>query len=293
MTQTLALHGATPRDYVQQLNLRHALSPHVYRSILNQFYRFTIKRAKDGRVSEKVVREWLKTRFRVWPFHLVAHRARLVDRYLDWAVQKGGLSENPLAKLRKEYGQRTTAPVVRALLSSDPVAALEALRPAPRFGSFLGPLMREHLALMRAMGYRYDVHEKQMLKLDRFLQNRSDLAGQPLPRINPRMDEGKRIARAGPSLPESWQGVIQGSFTNRSHQKRRCLGQMDCTRGKTTSSPTVHPQRIGYLPNIASGTQPSFSALAITTKDGLYHAGAGLLCWPPLGRDCAVEPWQC
>jgi integrase/recombinase XerD len=183
MTQTLALHAATPRDYVQQLNLRHALSPHVYRSILNQFYRFTIKRAKDGRVSEKVVREWLKTRFRVWPFHLVAHRARLVDRYLDWAVQKGGLSENPLAKLRKEYGQRTTAPVVRALLSSDPAAALEALRPAPRFGSFLGPLMREHLTLMKAMGYRYDVHEKQMLKLDRFLQNRSDLAGQPLPRI--------------------------------------------------------------------------------------------------------------
>ena len=176
MTQTPALHAATPRDYVQQLNLRPALSPHVYRSILNQFYRFTIKRARNGRVSEKAVREWLKTRFRVWPFHLVAHRARLVDRYLDWAVQKGGLSENPLAKLRKEYGQRTTGPVVRALLSSDPAAALEAMRPAPRFGSFLGPLMRKHLTLMRAMGYRYDGHEKQMLKLDRFLQNQSDLA---------------------------------------------------------------------------------------------------------------------
>lgn len=183
MTQTPALHAATPRDYVQQLHLRHALSPHVYRSILNQFYRFIKERANDGRVSEKVIREWLKARFRVWPFHLVAHRARLVDRYLDWAVQKGGLLENPLAKLRKEYGQRTTAPVVRALLSSDPATALEALRPAPRFGSLLGPFMREHLTLMRAMGYRYDVHEKHMLKLDRFLQDRSELAGQPLPRI--------------------------------------------------------------------------------------------------------------
>jgi integrase/recombinase XerD len=183
MKPTPSLHASTPRDYVQQLNLRHALSPHVYRSILNQFYRFSIKRVKDGHVSEKVVREWLKTRFRVWPFHLVAHRARLVDRYLDWAVQKGGLPENPLAKLRREYSQRTTAPVVRALLSSDPATALEALRPAPRFGSFLGPLMREHLALMRAMGYRYDVHEKHMLNLDRLLQDRSDLAGQPLPII--------------------------------------------------------------------------------------------------------------
>lgn len=174
------LHTATPRDYVQQLNLRHALSPHVYRSILNDFYRFVIKSVKNGRLSEKVIREWLKAKLQIWPFHLVAHRARLIDRYLDWVVKKGGLLENPLAKLKKTYGQRTTRPVVRALLSDDPRAALEALRPAPRFGSFLGQLMREHLTLMRAMGYRYDVYEVQMLRLDRFLQGRGDLATQSL-----------------------------------------------------------------------------------------------------------------
>jgi integrase/recombinase XerD len=180
MKRTPPLHAATPRDYVQQLNLRHSISPHVYRSILNQFYRFIIKRVTDGCVSEKVMREWLTDRLRVWPFHLVAHRARLVDRYLDWAVKEGSLSENPLAKLRKQYGQRTTRPVVRALLSSDPESALEALRPAPRFGSFLGPLMHEHLILMRAVGYRYEVYEKSLLLLDRFLQGRTDLAKQPL-----------------------------------------------------------------------------------------------------------------
>lgn len=174
------LHTATPRDYVQQLNLRHALSPHVYRSILNDFCRFAIKSVKNGRLSEKVIREWLKAKLQIWPFHLVAHRARLINRYLDWVVKKGGLLENPLAKLKKTYGQRTTTPVVRALLSDDPRAALEALRPAPRFGSFLGQLMREHLTLMRAMGYRYDVYEGQMLRLDRFLQGRSELATQPL-----------------------------------------------------------------------------------------------------------------
>ncbi len=180
MKQTSTPNTTTPRDYVQQLSLRHPITAHVYRSILNNFHRFVAKWATDGRVSEKVIREWLKNRLVVWPFHLVAHRARLVNRYLDWAVQKGGLLENPLAKLRKEYGQRTTTPVVRALLSSDARAALEALRPLPRFGSFLGPFMREHLSFMRAMGYRYDLYEKQMLRLDRFLQNRADLAGQPL-----------------------------------------------------------------------------------------------------------------
>jgi integrase len=183
MKQKRPWHAATPRDYIQQLNLRHPISPHVYRTILNEFYRFVAQKVNNGRLTERVLQEWLKARHRVWPFHLVAHRARLVDRYLDWAVQNGGVLENPLASLRKKYGQRTTAPVVRALLSSDPAAALEALRPAPRFGSFLGPLMRKHLTFMRAMGYRYDVHEKDMLKLDRFLQSRRDLAGQPLPRI--------------------------------------------------------------------------------------------------------------
>ncbi len=183
MKQQRPWRAATPQNYVYQLNLRHPLSPHVYRTILNEFYRFVTTRVNNGQLSEKVIREWLKARLRVWPFHLVAHRARLVDRYLDWAVQSGGPSENPLATLRKKYSQRTTTPIVRALLSADPAAALEGLRPALRFCSFLGPLMREHLTLMRAMGYRYDVHEKYMLELDRFLQSRRDLAGQSLPKI--------------------------------------------------------------------------------------------------------------
>ena len=33
---------------------------------------------------------------------------------------------------------------------------------------------------MKAMGYRYNVHEERMLRLDRFLQGRPDLSGQPL-----------------------------------------------------------------------------------------------------------------
>lgn len=36
---------------------------------------------------------------------------------------------------------------------------------------------------MRAMGYRYEVYEKHMLGLDRFLQDRADLAGHPLPMV--------------------------------------------------------------------------------------------------------------
>jgi integrase len=112
---------------------------------------------------------------------MVMLRARLVDRFLDWEVEKGALLGNPLAELRKEYHQRATTPIVRALLSADFQNALETLRPLPRFGSFLGPLMSEYLDLKRAMGYRYDMHEQYMLRFDRFLQCQPDLNGRPFP----------------------------------------------------------------------------------------------------------------
>jgi hypothetical protein len=166
--------------YVQQLRFRHPTTSKVYRCVLNGFLRFVSQQAEDKTLSRETIREWVKDRILVWPFHLVAHRARLVDRFLDWAITQGAIGANPLGDLRKEYGQRTTTPVVRALLAPEFETALEALRPAPRFGSFFGPTMREHVEFMRAMGYRYNVQEERMLRLDRFLQSQPDLSGQPL-----------------------------------------------------------------------------------------------------------------
>jgi integrase len=111
---------------------------------------------------------------------MLTDRARVLDHYLDWLVGHNLLARNPLAELRREYGQRATRPVVKALLRPDFEAALEALRPLPRFGSILGPVMRDHVVLMQAMGYRYHNQEERLLRLDRFLQVRADLSGQPL-----------------------------------------------------------------------------------------------------------------
>jgi integrase/recombinase XerD len=169
-----------PQKYVRELRLPKQRSGRVYRGILNEFQRFAAQREENQSVSQETVRQWLSDRIRIWPFPKVADRARLVDRFLDWRVRQGTLSHNPFADLRREYGQRTTRPVVRALLTPDFAAALEALRPVPRFGSFLGPVMREDVALRQAMGYRYTTQEKNFLRLDRFLQGRPDLSGRPL-----------------------------------------------------------------------------------------------------------------
>jgi len=173
-------HDATPREYIQQLGLRNVTARKVYLCILNGFQCFAAEQDDASPVSQEVVQKWLEDRSSAWPLHMVIHRARLVDRFLDWKVKKGALLSNPLAELRKEYGQRTTPPIVRALLSADFEKALEALRPLPRFGSFLGPVMREYLDLKKAMGYRCNVYEQCMLRFDRFLQCRPDFYGRPL-----------------------------------------------------------------------------------------------------------------
>jgi len=108
--------AAVVDQYVGHLSVRTAMTRHVYRCVLGGFVRF-VNRAASGRLSQATIQHWLQDRCRVWPRHLILHRARLVDRFLDWAVEHRKLSVNPLAELRKNYSPHT-APIIRALLSA-------------------------------------------------------------------------------------------------------------------------------------------------------------------------------
>jgi integrase/recombinase XerD len=169
------------RWFIKSLHLRHARSPTIYTCILRDFQRFVIKQSASEPPSAETVQSWLEERILRWPLHIVFHRARLVDRFLDWMKAGHRLANNPLQELRSEYGQRTTTPIIRALLSPDSAAALEQLRPLPPFGSFLGSRMREYVTLMRSMGQRYDAYANRLRRFDRFLQGRLDLVAKPLP----------------------------------------------------------------------------------------------------------------
>jgi len=172
--------GAVFRRYVQGLGLRTAMAARVYHCILRGFQRFVSDYDSASPVSQASLTAWLQDRIIVWPLHLVIHRARLVDRFLDWLVSGSHIVENPLATLRAEYRQHSTAPIVRALADPDPVAALEKLRTLPPFGSHLGSKMLEHISVMRAAGFRYGDYENRLLGLDRFLQKQPDAAERPL-----------------------------------------------------------------------------------------------------------------
>jgi site-specific recombinase XerD len=168
--------------FVKEQRFRHAETPKLYSGILRGFQRFVSTHSTEGSVTVAIVQQWLKERSLKWPAHILYHRALRVERFLKWLQDQGVIPESPFMQLHAKYGPRTT-PIVRSLVSEDVETALEQLRRLPRFGSFLGSMMEEHVAHMRSLGYRYDTNEEMLLRFDRFLQQHDQLAGLPLNRL--------------------------------------------------------------------------------------------------------------
>jgi len=206
--------GAAFRQYVHGLGLRTPLAARVYRCILRGFQRFVSDHHPECPISEVSVTAWLQDRILAWPLHLVMHRARLVDRFLDWLVADGYIVCNPLADLRAEYRQHSTAPIVRALANPGSAGALEGLRRLPLFGSHLGAAMQEHISVMRAAGFRYSDYENRLLTLDRFLQGQPDAPDQPFAVLI------QRWAQQAPSLELRQARIRVGRVVARALQRK-------------------------------------------------------------------------
>jgi integrase/recombinase XerD len=173
-------------DKIDDLLDRFVKAQHVrtkassYRCALRRFHK-ALGEDLNG-LNQTVLRRWLRTQLRGVPIHWVVHRAQLVTRFLDWLVEEKIIRVNPFGELRQKYECRSTAGIVRALLSANPAKTLEALRPPPRYGSHLGPVMHDHILRMRSLGFRYG-HESEFLRFDRFLQARKGAAGETLSKL--------------------------------------------------------------------------------------------------------------
>jgi integrase/recombinase XerD len=179
MTRSSSTGADSVGRFLRNQRFRHRETRRIYGHVLRAFQSSVGECSIGASVSVSNLQGWLCEKRQMWPLHMVCHRARLVERFLEWSQAIGVIDTNPFAELHRHYGPRTT-PIVRALVSEDVDAALRNLRPVPRFGSFLGKVMAEHVALMRSLGYRYDVNEGMLLRFDRFLQRRAELAGKPL-----------------------------------------------------------------------------------------------------------------
>lgn len=166
------------KAFLRYRRLRSEMSARVYACIVRGFLHFARERGGDAPPTVLLVKEWLDDRVLQWPLHLVCHRAVVIDRFLQWKDRGSAVPSNPFNQLRQLYGPRLPS-IVRALVSGDPEELRRLRRPMP-YGSFLGPLMRDHVERMRSLGYRYQSNERLLLRFDRFLQSRPDLSGAQL-----------------------------------------------------------------------------------------------------------------
>jgi integrase/recombinase XerD len=160
-------------SYLGTLRLRSANSRTYYRQVLHGFQDVAERYADMDR---QAIEAWLQEWGASWRRSTLLHRARIVDRFLDHLVEMHAIARNPIAVLRCEYSVKQSNPIWRALASTGPDRSLAALRRPKPFGSVLGKLMGDHVALMRGRGYRYTTQAAWFLRFDRFLQSRPELA---------------------------------------------------------------------------------------------------------------------
>jgi integrase/recombinase XerD len=198
--------------YVRQLRLRHPKTGRIYRSDLRAFQRFLTRRRRH--VTEQILIGWIQQRSKELRPITLHDRTRKVSNFLDFLVRDGVLAANPLNTLRERCRTRSLPAIVRALTGPDPEQALEALRQPVRWASPLGPRMRDHVALMQSVGYRYVAQECRFLAFDRFLQGRPDLNEQPLQAMikawahdTPTLEHAWQCQRVGRDLSRAWNRI--------------------------------------------------------------------------------------
>jgi integrase/recombinase XerD len=163
--------------YLQTRGLRHAESQQC---VLSNFQRFASQRPVGQSFGLETIESWLREQANHWKPRTLIGATQSVGRFLAWLVANHALPHDPWSELRQRYGNRT-APIVRGILSPAPAKALEALRPLPVFGSHLGQAMLQHVTRMRSLGFRYEREESRLLAFDRYLQQRPEASGRPLP----------------------------------------------------------------------------------------------------------------
>lgn len=163
--------------YVASLDLRSMKSRTCYGQVLHGFQDVA---ERYEALDQEVLLAWLReSAVRRAPSTLL-HRTRIVDRLLERLVEIDAIERNPVAALRDECNIKQCMPIWRALASQYPKQALVELRQPRPFGSVLGEVMAEHVALMRRRGYKYASQPQLLLRFDRFLQSHPGPEAEPL-----------------------------------------------------------------------------------------------------------------
>ena len=163
--------------YLDSLGLHARKTRPVYWQALGSFQD---NAELHGKLDKNMLVAWLQAMSRQWAKSTLLHRTRIIGRFLDHLLEIGAIESNPVAAMRKACNIKQCMPIWRALASSDPDAAIARLHQPAQFGSVLGTMMADHIALMRSRGYKYTTQAAWLMRFDRFLQLNPALEGEPL-----------------------------------------------------------------------------------------------------------------
>lgn len=163
--------------YLASLDLRSANSRTYYRQVLHGFQGVAERHETLDRTA---LLAWLRESSARWSASTLMHRTRVIDRFLEYLEQSRMIDRNPVAALCDACNIKQGKPIWRALASGSPDEALAAIRQPRPFGSVLGEMMAEHVALMRRRGYKYISQPVWLIRFDRFLQLNPELETEPL-----------------------------------------------------------------------------------------------------------------
>ena len=286
-------NGAVVARYVGQLRLRYPRSPIYYRQVLHSFQEIVVQtQCPPSQVNRDALEAWLHERVVLWSVSTLLHRGRIVNCFIDFLVQEGLIASNPVADLRAEYCVKSSTAILRALLAPDPDQALEALRQCPPFGSVLGGLMRNHIALMRTRGFRYEKQARWFWRFDRFLQAHRELAGEPVSVMLQHWLSARPTANHAAEC-ESLARALAKALHHRDPGIK--LKRPDPRPGQQVARqwrrPYIYsPEEVRRLLDIARTYPSPRASLRPISLYTIYHVGVGLLRGAASGRTCPPGP---
>ena len=90
--------------FLRAQRYRHTATVENYTGLLRNFNGFVASHGSGASPTVSIVQDWLKERSLKWAAHILYHRARLVERYLNWLEGQGVIA----AGLEKSVDQSAT-----------------------------------------------------------------------------------------------------------------------------------------------------------------------------------------
>jgi len=266
--------------YVRSLHLRDPHSREQYQRDLCAFQRFVQSAQAGAGVTEATLTDWIRREGQTLSDRVLCNRMTLLNRFLNDLVTRRQLAISPFTTLRVRHSIPSIGPLVRALAAPDSECALRQAQVPASFGSPLGPMLREHVSTMQALGYRYLGDAARLRQFDRFLQAHPELRGRDLAGLitafrnaRPGLEHQWASERLARNLSDAWSRAEPSVARHR--MDRRVREQVE----RLQRRPYIYsPEQIERLLTVALARHvPRSPLIAFTTFTMIALAyGAGL-----------------